>query len=276
MKIHKLLLTTLMLAAFALGAMAQQRVELPLWPNGAPNDNGDATDTAKVIVFLPNPHEATGRAVVLCPGGGYGYRSMDSEGTDWAPYFNRLGVAAIVLHYRLPHAHSDVPLTDAQEALRLVRRHAAEWHLRPDQVGVMGFSAGGHLAASVATMSADDARPDFQILIYPVISMIPGQIHHQGSHDNLLGLNPGEATERAFSCDRRVTDKTPRAFIALADDDGVVPPANGVGFYLALKRYHIPATLHVYPSGGHGFGIRESFKYHAELELALAEWLRTF
>lgn len=265
----------LLLAVACLPAAAQLKFDMKVWPNGAPNDNGDRNDTAKVTVFLPAEKEATGRAVVICPGGGYVNLAMWHEGIGWAPYFNRMGIAAIVLKYRMPRGHSDVPLSDAQEAMRIVRRNARSWHINPNDIGIMGFSAGGHLASSLATMGAKDALPNFQILFYPVITMVPGYTH-QGSHDNLLGSKAGKKEERQYSTDTQVTRLTPRAFIALSDDDRVVPPANGVNYYMELYRHDVPATLHVYPSGGHGYGIGEDFKYHIDMEQNLRSWLESF
>ncbi len=268
-------LTTILLAAASFSASAQKTLDINLWQNGTPNDNGDAADTAKVKVFLPSDKEATGRAVVICPGGGYQHLAMNHEGYDWAPFFNNMGIAVIVLKYRMPHGNCEVPIADAEEAIKLVRRNAKVWNIKVDQVGIMGSSAGGHLASTIATHSKDDAKPNFQILFYPVITMLP-DITHKGSHDNFLGKDAKKKTEKDFSNDAQVSRTTPRAFIALADDDHVVLPANGVNYYTELYRHDVPASLHVYPSGGHGFGIRESFKYHNEMELDLKAWLRSF
>ncbi|WP_288317538.1 alpha/beta hydrolase [Xylanibacter caecicola] len=254
---------------------AQKVFDMNLWQGGAPNSNGDTGDTAKVRVYLPSAKEATGRAVVICPGGGYQHLAMEHEGYQWGPFFNNMGIAAIVLKYRMPHGNPDVPLSDAEEAIRLVRRNAAQWGVNTGEVGIMGSSAGGHLASMVATRSVKDARPDFQILFYPVITMMP-DITHKGSHDNLLGKEPKKKTEREYSNDIQVSRVTPRAFIALSDDDHTVLPANGVSYYTELYRHDVPASLHVFPSGGHGWGIRESFKYHLEMELMLRAWLRSF
>ena len=259
----------------AASASAQKDTEILLWPNGAPTSNGDAADTAKVYVSLPKPDKATGRCVVICPGGGYTHLAMNHEGRDWAPFFNNIGIATVVLKYRMPHGVHQVPLEDAEEAMRLVRRNAAKWGIKTDQVGIMGSSAGGHLASTIATHSEKDARPDFQILFYPVITMMP-DITHKGSHDNLLGKDVKKKTEREYSNDIQVSRVTPRAFIVLSDDDHVVLPANGVSYYTELYRHDVPASLHVFPSGGHGWGIRDSFKYHVEMELMLRAWLRSF
>lgn len=254
---------------------AQKVFDINLWQGDAPGNNGDAADTAKVRVYLPSPKEATGRAVVICPGGGYQHLAMNHEGYDWGPFFNNMGIAAIVLKYRMPHGNPQIPLADAEEAMRLVRRNAAKWGIKTNEVGIMGSSAGGHLASTVATRSLKDAKPDFQILFYPVITMMP-DITHKGSHDNLLGKEPKKKAEREYSNDIQVSRVTPRAFIALSDDDHVVLPANGLSYYTELYRHDVPASLHIFPAGGHGWGIRDSFKYHVEMELILRAWLRSF
>ena len=186
-----------------------------------------------------------------------------------------MGIAAIVLKYRMPNGNHEVPVADAEEALRLVRRNAQAWNIKTDEVGIMGSSAGGHLASTLATHSKGDAKPDFQILFYPVITMMP-DITHKGSHDNFLGKDAKKKDEKEYSNDVQVSRTTPRAFIILADDDQVVLPANGVNYYTELYRHDVPASLHVYPSGGHGFGIRENFMFHNEMQLELKAWLRSF
>ena len=274
MRTRKLLLTLSLFIA-ATYASAQQAFDVNLWNGRAPHDTGVAADTAKVRVFLPAAKRATGRAVVICPGGGYDHLAWRNEGTDWAPFFNDMGIAAIVLKYRMPHGVKEAPLSDAEQAMRLVRKNAQAWHVNRDDIGIMGFSAGGHLASTVATESRGDAKANFQILFYPVITMMPGYTH-KGSHDNLLGKKPGKSTEREYSTDMQVSRATPRAFILLSDDDTVVPPANGVSYYLELYRHDVPASLHVYPSGNHGFGFNSSFRYHVEMRLELQAWLRSF
>jgi acetyl esterase/lipase len=274
MKATKQLLAIFM-AMTAMAAAAQQGKTYNLWPKGAPNANGNPTDTAKVTVFLPDAKKATGRAVVICPGGGYGFLAMDHEGYDWAPFFNREGIAAIVLKYRMPRGNCEVPVSDAEEAMRLVRRNAKQWNINPQQVGIMGSSAGGHLASTIATHATGDAAPNFQILFYPVITMDPA-FTHQGSHDNLLGEKPKKKLERLYSNELQVTRVTPRAFIALSDDDTLVLPINSANYYQECIRHDVPATVHVYPTGGHGWGYRESFDYHIELVLELKAWLQSF
>lgn len=272
-----LLLAAIMMTAMT--ATAQKGKVYNLWESGAPNTNGNPTDTAKITVFLPNAKQATGRAIVCCPGGGYSHLAMAHEGTDWAPFFNQQGIALIVLKYRMPRGNFEVPFSDAEEAIRLVRRNAKQWHIDPHQVGIMGSSAGGHLASTVATHSKGEALPDFQILFYPVITMDPSYTH-KGSHDNFLGNNYSKRElkkmELLYSNEQQVTRATPRAFIALSDDDGAVPPANGANYYQECYRHDVPAVLHVYPSGGHGWGIRSSFQFHVEMLLELKAWLHSF
>lgn len=274
MKVRKTILAAVF-AAFCLPACAQQKFEISLWPQGAPVKSTDKGDTAKVWVYLPKKEEATGRAVVICPGGGYSHLAMGHEGHDWAPFFNNMGIAAVVLKYRLPHGDRKVPVGDAEEAMKLVRRNAKNWNINPDDVGIMGSSAGGHLASTIATQSTGEAAPNFQILFYPVITMMP-DITHKGSHDCFLGPDAKKKEELKYSNDLHVSRITPRAFIALSDDDEGVLPANGVNYYVELYRHDVPATLHVYPSGGHGWGNRDSFKYHNEMQLDLKAWLRSF
>lgn len=274
MKTRKLLLTLSLFIA-ATYANAQQVFDVNLWNGRTPHSTGVATDTAKVRVFLPAAKRATGRAVVICPGGGYAHLAWENEGTNWASFFNDMGIAAIVLKYRMPNGVKEAPLSDAEQAMRLVRKNAQAWHLNRNDIGIMGFSAGGHLASTVATKSKGDAKANFQILFYPVITMMPGYTH-KGSHDNLLGKNPSKSTEREYSTDLQVSRVSPRAFILLSDDDTVVLPANGVNYYLELYRHDVPASLHVYPSGDHGFGYNSSFRYHVEMRLELQAWLRSF
>lgn len=268
-------LLTIVLLILTSHVAAQRVLEMPLWTDKPLYSGTDALDTAKITVFLPAEDKATGRAVVICPGGGYSHLSMSNEGTDWAPFFNGMGIAAIVLKYRMPHGDYRVPVSDAEEAMLTVRRNAGEWHINVADVGIMGFSAGGHLASTIATHADDAALPDFQILFYPVITMMP-DITHRGSHDNLLGLKPKKKMEIEYSNDRQVSRRTPRAWIALSDDDAAVLPANGVNYYTELYRHDVPATLHVYPDGGHGWGMRSSFKYHIEMMLDFKAWLTSF
>ncbi len=268
------LLITLLLLLFSTAAIAQRHFDVQVWAGKTPNKTS-LQDTAYIKVYLPDEKRATGRAVVICPGGGYAHLAMQHEGTDWAPFLNEQGIAAIVLHYRMPCGNPKVPVSDAEEAMRIVRRNAKAWHIDTNDVGIMGFSAGGHLASTIATQSKDDAKANFQILFYPVITMMQGYCH-QGSRDNFLGKSPKKKDEQKYCSDLQVTRVTPRAFIALSDDDHTVMPMNGVNYYTELYRHDVPASLHVYPSGGHGYGINTSFPFHIEMLLDLRAWLQSF
>jgi acetyl esterase/lipase len=278
MKSLKSLLSLLLLGVSAV-AYSQKGTTMDLWPKGAPNSNGDNKDKAELTVYLPDEKKATGRAVVCCPGGGYSHLAMDHEGHQWATFFNNQGIALIVLKYRMPHGNRLVPISDAEEAIKTVRRHAAEWHIDLNDIGIMGFSAGGHLASTIATHSKGEAAPNFQILFYPVITMDLG-FTHKGSHDNFLGEGHSKKElrklEADFSNDLQVNRTTPRAFLALSDDDKAVPAANGLNYYEQLYKHDVPASIHVYPTGGHGWGYRESFAYHYHVIFELKAWLESF
>ena len=271
----KTILLTIGIMSLSASASAQKVFDIDLWSNGPKEKSVDREDTARVRVFLPAENKNTRRAVVICPGGGYSHLAIEHEGYDWATFFNQEGIAAIVLKYRMPHGKYEVPISDAEEAIKLVRERSAEWRINPDDVGIMGFSAGGHLASTIATHSVKDAKPNFQILFYPVISMNP-EFTHRGSHDNLLGEKPRKKREIEFSNDMQVSRTTPRAWIALSFNDDVVMPINGSNYYTELYKHDVPACIHVYPTGGHGWGFRSSFDYHIEMLLELKAWLKSF
>ncbi|CAD0004350.1 alpha/beta hydrolase [Flavobacterium salmonis] len=234
---------------------------------------GKIQRTSQVIVptlsvFLPKETKPNQTAVLIFPGGGYAHLSMEKEGTNVAEWLNSLGITAFVVKYRLP---SDLimknksigPLQDAQEAIRYVRSNAAKWNIDPDKIGTIGFSAGGHLASTLATHFNDkvyeskfnsSARPDFSLLIYPVISM-DNNISHKGSQTNLLGKKPSQILIDNFSNDKKITSQTPPTFLVHASDDSAVLPENSINYYLALKKNNVSAELHIYEKGGHGFGL---------------------
>ncbi|MCD9575087.1 alpha/beta hydrolase [Flavobacterium soyae] len=239
-----------------------------------------------LTAFFPNVTKPNQTAVIILPGGGYQHLAIDKEGTKVAQWFNSLGIPAFVLKYRLP---SDLimknknvgPLQDAQEAVRCVRQNAAKWNIDPNKIGILGFSAGGHLAAALSTHYDDkiyesvykvSARPDFSLLIYPVISM-QNDITHKGSQINLLGNNASQDLIDSFSNEKKVTAKTPPAFLIHATDDTVVLPENSIDYYLALKKNGVTAELHLYEKGGHGFGlgVNDTSKYWTR---DCEEWLR--
>ena len=261
---------------------AQKPVEIPLWPNGAPNTNGITTDeqepeknrisnvTVPTLTIYPAT-QPNGLAIIMCPGGGYTRLAMDHEGHDMAQWFNTQGITYAVLKYRMPNGHSDIPLSDAHQAIRLMREHAKEWNFT--KLGIMGASAGGHLASTAATHYTAETRPDFQILLYPVVSMNP-TLTHKGSHDNLLGKNPSKESEALYSNELQVKADTPPAFIIHSSNDEAVPVANSINYYMELIKNKIPASLHTYPIGGHGWGFHDSFPYKRQWTEELEQWLK--
>ena len=276
----------LVLSVFILGMCSSPKAQktVRLWPDKIPFSTGVigeevTTDRGHVrnvqdpvlIVYLPEKEKATGATVVICPGGGYAVLAIGHEGHDVAKWFNEFGVAGIVLKYRLPTSENitnnkEVPLADVQRAIRTVRYNAGKWGISHDKIGVMGFSAGGHLASTAGThfndklnVPVDDiqkvsCRPDFMILVYPVISMIE-DFMHRGSMNNLLGLNALDEDMVRFSNDRQITPETPPTFLVHSSDDRAVPVENSISFYEALQKNNVPAELHIYKSGGHGFGL---------------------
>lgn len=273
----------MLLSALSLGALSQEI--LPLYPGKIPNSiQADYTETKNISsdgnirygqvskptlqVFLPAKEKANGTAVVIVPGGGYRIVSYVNEGIKIAEAFNKLGVAAFILKYRLP---SDSimkdktigPLQDAQQAIKTVRENAQQWNINPDKVGIIGFSAGGHLASTAGThfkqavienKEGTNLRPDFMILAYPVISF-SDSLMHKGSRDNLLGTDPAQEQIRLYSNELQVTPQTPPTFLVHAADDKVVKVENSLRFYEALVKNQVSAEMHLYPKGGHGFGL---------------------
>ena len=238
-----------------------------------PQDNGDTIvrliSQPTLTIFLPEKEKATGASVIICPGGGYWVASIVKEGFAVARQFNEYGVAAFVLKYRMPNDSSMVnksiaPLQDAQRAIQLVRMHAAEWNVDEKKVGIMGFSAGGHLASTAATHfqhnylengSTINLRPDFAIFIYPVISF-QDSIAHFGSRTQLIGKWPSKTLIDSFSNELQVTKQSPPTFLVHASNDDAVPVMNSIVYYEALLRNKIPVEMHLYKSGGHGFGMK--------------------
>jgi acetyl esterase/lipase len=281
---------SLLLAISAVSAApaAEAKAEL-LWPQGAPGAKGDQpADKPTFTVFLPDRRDAVGTAVVICPGGGYGGLATDHEGRQIAQWFNAFGVAGFMLEYRhrgRGYGHP-APLQDAQRAIRTVRVRAAEWRIAPDRIGIMGFSAGGHLASTAGTHfdngrpGSDDpierasCRPDFLILCYPVIAF-DEPYTHRGSQENLLGTNAGPALVRSLSNEKQVTPQTPPTFLFHTDADTGVSPENSVQFYLALRRAGVPAEMHIYRSGPHGLGLAANVPGTSTWPERLRDWMRT-
>jgi acetyl esterase/lipase len=276
----KNLLFALMLVTSA--TFAQQSTPVPLYPDGVPNskpapkdyvetmDKGNFLHDVTVPTLIPYfaaKDKATGAAVVICPGGGYSGLSMKNEGTEIAEAFNKIGVTAFILKYRLPSDSVMVdktigPLQDAQRAIQLVRQRAAEWGIDTARVGIIGFSAGGHLASTAATHFDKEVienkkhinlRPSFAILVYPVITF--GAKAHVGSKENLIGKNAPQDLVDLYSNEKQVTPNTPPTFLVHADDDGLVPVENSLMFYDAMIKNHVKGEIHIYQFGDHGFGL---------------------
>ncbi|WP_108424776.1 alpha/beta hydrolase [Flagellimonas amoyensis] len=306
MKIYRK--ATLLFAIMSLGMSAQDTI-MPLWPKMVPNQMESnekevvdrredgitwVTNVQKptLEVYLPSRKNATGQAVLIFPGGGYGGLAYDWEGTDIAKALTLKGVAGIVVKYRLPWSKSItegknvVPLQDAQRAIRLVRSKAAAWGIAPEKIGIMGFSAGGHLASSLGTHyrdkvyerqdEADDlsARPDFMALIYPVITLGHPSTH-TGSRASLLGENPTQEEVDYLSNEKHVDGETPPTFLLHAMDDKAVPVENSILFLGALREHQVPATMHVYPTGGHGFSLALNDERLKNWMGLLYDWLAT-
>ncbi len=259
---------------------AQDKV-LKVWPNGAPDHNGmdepeekfdggrvRNVSEAEMYVYLPEKDQNSGAAVVICPGGGYWIEAMDHEGFEIAEWLKSKGVAGIVLKYRLPYGHHEIPSGDARQALRIVRDNAAEWGIDPEKIGIAGSSAGGHLASTVGTrfdygtpessepLGKISSRPDFMLLLYPVITFNEA-FGHMGSRKNLIGEGNNWELVEKYSNEKHVTSETPPTFLVLSDDDKAVPPRNSVEFYLALKENDVPAEMHIFQKGEHGFGMNK-------------------
>lgn len=278
-----ILVTALLIMTTSL--CAQKPIELPLWPNGAPNsnelkgdeqemDNGRVSNIKNPDITVYRAEHPSGMAVIMCPGGGYARLAMNHEGHDMAPWFNTQGITYVVLKYRMPNGHNEVPFSDVEQAIRLVRQHAAEWNINPAKIGIMGASAGGHLASTLAThYTSKETRPDFQILLYPVITM-DANFTHAGSRENLITKNPSADLIAKYSNELQVNAQTPQAFIALSSDDKAVLPQNSINYYLALLKHNVPATMHIYPTGGHGWGFRDNFTYKRQWTDELEKWLR--
>jgi len=268
-------------------APPQEPLTIPLWTGGAPGAQGTAPeDIPTLTIYMPRSTAGPLTAVVLAPGGGYRNLAMNHEGRQTANYLNSLGLAVFVLKYRLgPKYQHPIELGDAQRAIRTVRARAAEWRVAPERIGVMGYSAGGHLAASASTLfepgrgEASDpidrvsSRPDFSILGYPVISMTETWTH-QGSKTMLLGANAPADLARAMSLDTRVTAQTPPTFLFHTNADTAVPVENSVTYFLALRKAGVPAEMHIFKNGPHGVGLAQDDPVLAQWTTLLANWLR--
>lgn len=304
MKTRNLLTVIIIAIISVLNSNAQQKT-MDLWPGGIPGlvftdsyiekstasegliTRFEKTTNPMIYIFLPTREKATGTAVLICPGGGYAALAFGHEGNAIASWLNDNGIAGIILKYRLP---SDLimkdksigPLQDAQEAMRIIRRNAVAWNIDPKKVGVIGFSAGGHLASTLSTHYADkvydvadtiSARPDFSLLIYPVITM-DSSFTHAGSRKNLIGDKPSDEAIKSFSNELQVNEKTPPAFMVHSADDQTVPVKNSIVYYEQLVKYKIPSELHIFQKGGHGYGLGGSKDTQSAWPGLCINWLK--
>ena len=298
---QKIKFSIILLALFGTISYCQE-TSLPIWNKPIPSSidapsylekeivkEGELQSTSQVTTpllykYQPKKTVPNGSAILICPGGGYSHLAMYKEGKKVALWLNSFGITAFVLKYRMPtdlimKDKSIGPLQDAQEAIRTIRRNAKEWNIDPAKIGVLGFSAGGHLASTLATHYQDNvydadttsARPDFSILIYPVISMEDG-ITHNGSKVSLLGTNASKELIDKYSNEKQVDANTPKTFIVHATDDKVVPVENSINYYMNLKKYNVPVEMHLYENGGHGFGLGTKGT-HTEWPKACEKWL---
>lgn len=274
----------IILIAHIIPLLLMSQTVIPLYkdsiPNSKPSKNEEKSEQSNGIliiskisiptlsIYLPSKEKATGTAVVICPGGGYSIVAAGHEGGDIAKRFTDIGVAAFVVKYRIPNIVTMInpeigPLQDAQQAMKIVREGAKQWNINPAKIGIMGFSAGGHLASTegthfdkafIANPNNTSLRPDFMLLIYPVISF-KDSIGHIGSRDNLIGKNPSAQKIIEYSNELQVNSNTPPTFLVHASDDDAVKPQNSIAFYQALLKNHVAAEMHIYESGGHGFGL---------------------
>ncbi|MDR1919186.1 MAG: alpha/beta hydrolase [Tannerellaceae bacterium] len=246
---------------------AQEPTKQLLWPK-------EVTTEAELFVYRPAEATLPSPAVLICPGGGYSGLAIDHEGHAMAKWYVSQGFVAVVLKYRMPKGAHTLPLADAEKAIATIRSQAKEWKLNPQKVGVIGSSAGGHLAASLSTLAAGENRPDFAILYYPVISFAE-ETTHGGSRKNLLGeAKDNQTLIERYSLDKQVDSKTPQTLLLLSDDDKVVLPKNSLLYYEALKEKNIAAALYLFPIGGHGWGFNTSFIYHEDVKQLIQKWLK--
>ena len=260
----------------------QAQVEIKLYKNGPAEKSGIVekeqnfnntwvtnVSEARMYAYIVPKEKASGAAVLICPGGGYGGLAVEHEGSQFAIWLNTIGISAFVLYYRMPNQHSDIPLTDAQTAIEIIRKSAKKWNIDKHKIGIAGFSAGGHLASTAGTLFQVKNRPDFMILVYPVISMTG-----DGTCQNLMGKTPAAQLLKRFSTELQVTEKTPPTLIIAALDDDVVPVEHSLMFYKALQEKNVPSQIQKYDIGGHGFGMRKQGKEVDNWTEILKNWLK--
>ena len=281
---------TLIMVAFVLPISAQdwgQDLTIKIWDNSTAPHSNDITEpmvnnrdfisrTSQTMLYIykAQGENPTDKAILICPGGGYSTVCVATEGYTYAKWLQSQGITCAVLLYRLPNGHKEVPLEDTVEALRTLRKNAQELKIDPKKVGIMGFSAGGHLAAYTSTLAPEGEKPAFSVLFYPVITGEQG-LTHEGTFNELLGRDASAIERASYSLENRVTRETPPALLLLSDHDTVVPTISSVRYYSALKKHGINASMHIYPNGWHGWQIGH-FEYEKQWQASLLDWLKQF
>jgi len=283
-----MLLAALLVLPTLAATAAEEPEILPLWLDGAPAAKNPDEVRPRISLYLPERGEGSSAAVLICPGGGYGHLALGHEGKQIANWLNEMGIAGVVLEYRNSEGgyRHPVPLMDAQRAMRILRARSEDFGLDPKRIGIMGFSAGGHLASTVGVAESGGdpdssdlveragSRPDFMILCYPVIAF-GEEFTHRGSQRNLIGENPPEQLVKLLSSEKQVDENTPPTFLFHTDADTAVPAENSVAFYLALRKAGVPAELHIYRNGGHGLGLASGVDGTRDWPRACENWLRS-
>ncbi len=269
---------TLLILAVGITSQAQQAVYLDLEGNKINLSKEIVTQKytdENTFIEMYLPHKPSGAAIMIYPGGGYIWKAIDNEGRGFVNFFNEQGIAVFIVSYALPFKNDKLPLQSVEQAMRTVQQHAEEWNIDPTRIGIMGSSAGGHLASTHATHFSSDTRPAFQILLYPVISLDP-TITHGGTRKNLIGEDEKNPLITYYSNNLQIKENTPPAFIAVTQDDSLVPVEHSLLYFQALTEKNVPAELHIFPTGGHGFGSNKKFKYNQTFLTSLKQFLDTY
>ena len=236
-------------------------------------ERGITLEETEAWFFQATGENAHGKTVLILPGGGYSHHAMDHEGFAWVDFFNERGINVAVLKYKLPEGNFEIPLNDVRKTIQSLQKNSEEWNINPEDIGIMGFSAGGHLASAYATHSEGTDKPAFQILFYPVVSLKP-ELTHQGTKNSFLGSDQSEERILYFSGEESVSSSTPPAILFHSYNDSAVVPDNSINYFKALRKVGVEASLHIYPDGGHGWGFRDKFPYHNVMLEELSVWLQ--
>ncbi|KAA6324992.1 Acetylxylan esterase [termite gut metagenome] len=276
---------TFVLLLISISIVAQNPFKMKIWKDGVPDSNGITTPEMNegngrvlnvsdpdITIYPADKTKNTGITVLICPGGGYVQLAMKHEGSDFAEWLAENGITGVVLKYRMPNHHHQIPLEDVQKAMSILRENAASWSINPNKIGVMGFSAGGHLASTLLTHFDSISRPDFGVLFYPVVTS-GENLTHKGSFFNLTDETDDKALINYYSNEKQVKPNTPSVLLFHSNDDKTVAPENSTLFYEALRANGISSSLHIFPSGGHGWGFNTDYAYHQLMKDILLDWI---